>query len=132
MFYLICRHLHMLQLASLSPLLKLCFCERLVGYELGPEHPLLFPVPHPQPDVGPAFHHVVDLGRLADVCDLGNPVHRNILLFVVANSDPGKTADNSLFEDGQVNKLVNLEPGETDLFQLGPGVDDSRLFHNLV
>ena len=132
MFYLICRHLHMLQLASLSPLLKLCFCERLVGYELGPEHPLLFPVPHPQPDVGPAFHHVVDLGRLADVCDLGDPVHRNILLFLGAYSDPGTTAHNSLFEDGHAAQQGNLAPGETERVQLGTGLDDSRLFHNLV
>ena len=122
----------MLQLTCLSPLLKLGFSERLVRDELRPEHPLLLPMPHPQPDICPTFHHIINLGRLADICDLGNPVHRNVLLFVVPNPDPGKAAHNSLLEDGQVNKLVNLEPGETDLFQLGPGVNDSRLFHNLV
>ena len=122
----------MLQLTGLSPLLKLSFCERLVGYELRPEHPLLLSMPHSQSYVGPTFHHIIHLGRLADVCDLSNPVHRNILFFVVPNPNPGKAAHNGLFENGQMDKFVNFEPRQTDLFQLGPGVDDPCLFHNLV
>ena len=123
----------MLGLAGLPPLAELRVCEGGVGDELRAEDALLLAVPQPQPHVSAVLHHAVHLRRkdvnemsqyylsgrkchdlsylrcLTNVHDLRDPVHRNVPLLVVADPDPHEAAHHGLLEDGEVDKLIQLE-----------------------
>ena len=124
--------LHVLALAGRLPLGELGLGERRVGDELSPEDSLVLPVPQLEADVGPGVHHVVHLGRLADVRDLRNPVDWDVPLCVLADTNPHIAANHRPLEYREVDKLVYLEPRQSDLLQVFLALNSFSFLHDFV
>ena len=131
LYNLHCRNLHMLVFTSLLPFVELVVCERRIGDELCPEHPLVLPVLQPEPHIGPGLHDVVDLGGLAHVRDLCYAVHGDAAsLVVLTNANANKASNNGSFKDWKMNKLVKFESGQTNLLKIFTTFDSLCLFDN--